>query len=88
MLLNARQIGEAQIELLDVVLLGEFQGFFGSPVSHSNARPSVMLGRAHPQTTDVVFLELIPQILVVNLVVILHFLRFDDGAEQSCTAIG
>ena len=33
-------------------------------------------------------LKLIPQILVVDLVVILHFLRFDDGAEQSCTAIG
>src|ERR1700710_2717801 len=32
-------------------------------------------------------LKLIPQVLVVDLVVVLNFLRFDDGAQQTSAAI-
>src|ERR1700722_5176588 len=50
------------------------------------AMPLCSSGR--PSAVGTALLELIPQILVVDLVVILHLRRFDDRAEEPRATVG
>ena len=59
-------------------------GIAQTRLSHVDAR--VVTGIC--PVTDERFLELVPQVLVVDLVVELHFRGFDDRAQQARTAVG
>jgi hypothetical protein len=88
------QIFSGTDQILKFVSLDQLQGLFSRATKNQLATTSSgrtlckwRARRSRPALRER-FLELIPQILVIDVVVVLHLGRFYERAQQACAAIG